>query len=759
MKRILQLICYCLPVLGISQTTIQTEAQINSQTNARQWPLPPYSNNIVYTFLHNPNIVATSTLLPGYIPYAISTRTLSNSPFFTDGTNVGIGTTSLTSTFNITGSLKYVDGNQGAGKILISNSSGIASWSTHSVSVVSQNTVTIGTVGSATITGAYPNFTLSVSNSAAAPTWTLSGNDQYNTNSGKTEVVGDLQVDGTYITDSNIDPVINPLEGKLYYDPSQGGLYSFNFKYGDLYAPNGNQSIVLSTYGLQANGNTISLNWDDRILWGVWTATTMPQSDNSTALANTHFVRSVISSSVTTVHAGTGTAVTSNNPNSYTVTNTAPDQTVTFSSVGNNTVTGTYPTFTLTTPSDNASFTNGAGYITNTVTSGATGITSYTIGDLITASTSTTLSTIHDVAAGSYFRSGGVATIPLWSTLTLPNSATANRIAFASATDALNFSANMTFATPAFNVSVSTNAETSVNCINSNGGAAAYAAVFADNNTNSTSMRMYGTAFTTNGLLKANLATLFASTSASGLLILTGGGDIKLGVGVSTSTVSEMARITSVGLGLKRVGDPTAILHLGKGNAAASSAPLKFSVSTATLMATAEVGAVEPFADNLFYTINTGTQRVPIALVNATLTSGIYPVATTNGRLTDGAMTTTNLLSGTYTPTLTLTANLDAATAVLLAYSRLGNLVTVVGSVSIDPTTTLTDTQLSFSLPIGSDFTGTGDCAGGSAYSTQIAAQGAGFVSDATNDRMIMEWKAVDVTNQVMSFTFGYLVK
>lgn len=47
---------------------------------------------------------------------------------------------------------------------------------------------------------------------------------------------------------------------------------------------------------------------------------------------------------------------------------------------------------------------------------GGTGISSYTIGDLIYASATTTLSKLADVAVGSALISGGVATAPSWST-------------------------------------------------------------------------------------------------------------------------------------------------------------------------------------------------------------------------------------------------------------------------------------------------------------------------------------------------------
>src|SRR3990167_3434100 len=64
-----------------------------------------------------------------------------------------------------------------------------------------------------------------------------------------------------------------------------------------------------------------------------------------------------------------------------------------------------------------------------TAAQGGTGITSYAVGDLLYASGATTLAKLADVAAGAYLRSGGVTTAPVWSTLLLPNSATANRIA------------------------------------------------------------------------------------------------------------------------------------------------------------------------------------------------------------------------------------------------------------------------------------------------------------------------------------------
>ena len=61
----------------------------------------------------------------------------------------------------------------------------------------------------------------------------------------------------------------------------------------------------------------------------------------------------------------------------------------------------------------------------------------FVIGDLLYADTVTSLDTLADVSAGSYLRSGGVAVAPLWSTVKIPNTATAGDLWHASATDTI----------------------------------------------------------------------------------------------------------------------------------------------------------------------------------------------------------------------------------------------------------------------------------------------------------------------------------
>lgn len=89
---------------------------------------------------------------------------------------------------------------------------------------------------------------------------------------------------------------------------------------------------------------------------------------------------------------------------------------------------------------NNQTFTGAIVLPSTTVIGGA-----YAVGDLLYASTTSVLSKLADVAVGSYLRSGGVNTAPLWSTLILPNSATANRLVYATGANTWGDSSNMTY--------------------------------------------------------------------------------------------------------------------------------------------------------------------------------------------------------------------------------------------------------------------------------------------------------------------------
>ena len=112
---------------------------------------------------------------------------------------------------------------------------------------------------------------------------------------------------------------------------------------------------------------------------------------------------------------------------------------------GQNLITTASPTFVgLTLSGLTAShpvFTDGSSVLVSTgtvpVDHGGTGLAVYAIGDLIYASGTTTLARRADVAVASYLRSGGVGVAPLWSTLKLPNAATAFRLPVATSANTI----------------------------------------------------------------------------------------------------------------------------------------------------------------------------------------------------------------------------------------------------------------------------------------------------------------------------------
>ena len=114
--------------------------------------------------------------------------------------------------------------------------------------------------------------------------------------------------------------------------------------------------------------------------------------------------------------------------------------------------------------------------------------------------------------------------------------------------------------------------------------------------------------------------------------------------------------------------------------------------------------------------------------------------------------------SGTYTPTLTNTANIDASTPQVFQYSRTGNVVTVSGSVNIDPTAATTLTTLGISLPIASDLNSYVQCCG-TAVSRLAGAYG-DIQGDTTNDRATLNFiNGASTGNLAWFLTFTYLIR
>ena len=115
------------------------------------------------------------------------------------------------------------------------------------------------------------------------------------------------------------------------------------------------------------------------------------------------------------------------------------------------------------------------------------------------------------------------------------------------------------------------------------------------------------------------------------------------------------------------------------------------------------------------------------------------------------------LTSGTYTPTLTNVSNIDSSTANVCQYQRVGSIVTVFGSASVDASAAASF-SLGVSLPIASNFAAATDANGVAAYSN-VGSDGGGRISaDTTNDRVTLVCISPSTSAITFYFSFSYTV-
>jgi hypothetical protein len=88
---------------------------------------------------------------------------------------------------------------------------------------------------------------------------------------------------------------------------------------------------------------------------------------------------------------------------------------------------------------------------------------------------------------------------------------------------------------------------------------------------------------------------------------------------------------------------------------------------------------------------------------------------------------------------------------------RVGNVVTVSGTVNIDFTSAGVATSLGMSLPVASDFANANEC-GGVASSGLATVATMGILADTTNNRAQFDGQSAATINQAMRFSFTYLV-
>lgn len=154
--------------------------------------------------------------------------------------------------------------------------------------------------------------------------------------------------------------------------------------------------------------------------------------------------------------------------------------------------------------------------------------------------------------------------------------------------------------------------------------------------------------------------------------------------------------------------------------------------------------AIDDLLTNTGLRASGGTANFTTAISTTTITTGLgavelYP-------------------SGTYAPTDSANVNLDAASMTTAQYSRAGNVVTVSGQFTVDPTTTLTLTSFDFGLPYSSaiaqvyEIAGTAVCGASFGESAQISAVVA-------LDKAQVTFTPTQTASVTYSYTFTYIVQ
>lgn len=125
--------------------------------------------------------------------------------------------------------------------------------------------------------------------------------------------------------------------------------------------------------------------------------------------------------------------------------------------------------------------------------------------------------------------------------------------------------------------------------------------------------------------------------------------------------------------------------------------------------------------------------------------------------LADEKYDASNIVIGTYTPTLTAGANVAATTSGVCLYTRIGSRVFVNGAVNVDPTAGAgAATVLDISLPVSSNLAAATDLLGNACALGHNEA--IGIVGEATNNRAQATWLSQTTANHTIVFNFQYTI-
>lgn len=160
--------------------------------------------------------------------------------------------------------------------------------------------------------------------------------------------------------------------------------------------------------------------------------------------------------------------------------------------------------------------------------------------------------------------------------------------------------------------------------------------------------------------------------------------------------------------------------------------------------------------------VTNGTEDGELGLyVTVANTSTKMLSLSSTGMTLGGGSAVSTIVTGTYTPTLTNTTNVAASAAGVCQYLRVGNMVMVSGSLTIDPTAATAETLLGISLPVASTFASSTQLGGTGASGTVSGAPSNevwAIYADSSNARATMVGLAQDAGNHTVNFSFMYQV-
>jgi hypothetical protein len=270
----------------------------------------------------------------------------------------------------------------------------------------------------------------------------------------------------------------------------------------------------------------------------------------------------------------------------------------------------------------------------------------------------------------------------------------------------------------------------------------------------------------------AEVGTISVSTnpvfnSGTGFLDLQSGGTTRLRVGTN-------------GVFIGGGSNAAARLELIAGATGANTGALKMNLGSDLTTAVAgvfEYAAVSSVNRLAFTATGTSRRRIPLTsdatpangqvmigngtdFSTANIASSGGSITITNGAGTIDLATTLTLAEGSYTPSAgSSNANLDASTLYETYYYRVGNNVTAWGRFEADPTTTATETIVSFTLPIASNFSAISQLGGVATPSSVTGWATAAARGNTTTDQVEFSFLAGNTSSNIYHFQFSYRIQ